>query len=159
MGASPLLSPHKVSKLVIPLFLTVKPATTHDLDVLHEIETECFTIEAFPKEQIARLLENPNTVSLGAWTHEEVAGFIIGSIEDLDETKAGHVYTLDIAVEHRRQGIGLRLLTELERIFAAKGVEMCYLEVGVDNVAARELYRKHYHKGVHGVRLVKGLKT
>ena len=156
--------------MAILLFLTVKPATINDLDVLHEIERECFTIEALPKEQIARLLENPNTVSLGAWTHEVVAGFIIGSIEDLEETKAGHVYTLDIAVKHRRRGVGLRLLTELERIFAARGVEMCYLEVGVDNVAARELYRKqgyaevealsdYYHKGGHGVRLVKRLKT
>jgi ribosomal-protein-alanine N-acetyltransferase len=148
----------------------VKPATSDDLDVLHEIERECFTMEAFPKEQMARLLENPSTVSLGAWMNHEVVGFIIGSIEDLEETKAGHVLTLDIAVKHRRRGIGLRLLTELERIFAAKGVEMCYLEVGVDNVAARELYRKqgytevetlsdYYHKGVHGVRLAKRLKT
>ncbi|MDH5449294.1 MAG: GNAT family N-acetyltransferase [Candidatus Bathyarchaeota archaeon] len=156
--------------MAVLLFLKVKPATINDLDVLHEIERECFTIEALPKEQIARLLENPNTISLGAWILEEVAGFIIGSIEDLDETKAGHVYTLDIAVKHRRQGIGLRLLTELERIFTAKGVETCYLEVGVDNVAARELYRKqgytevdtlsdYYHKGGHGVRLVKRLKT
>ena len=148
----------------------MKSATINDLDALHEIEKECFTLEAFPKEQIARLLEHPNTVSLGAWTNQEIAGFIIGSIKELEEIRAGHVLTLDIAVKHRRRGIGLRLLVELERAFVARNVEMCYLEVGVDNVAARELYRKqgytevetlrdYYDKGEHGVRLVKRLKT
>ena len=165
---SPSLSTHKASKLVIRLSLTVKSATINDLDALHEIEKECFTIEAFPKEQIARLLGHPDTISLGAWLNQKVAGFIIGSIKELEETRGGHILTLDIAVKHRRRGIGLRLLMELERVLVAKGVEMCYLEVDIDNVAARELYRKqgyaevealrdYYHKGSHGVRLAKRL--
>jgi len=148
----------------------VKLATIDDLENLHKIERECFTIEAFTKEQMIRLLENPHTVSLVAWIKRNVAGFIIGSIENRDKTKAGHVYTLDVAVKHRRRGVGLRLLKELEHIFVKRDVKICYLEVRLDNVAARELYRRqdytevapltdYYYKGVHGVRLEKKLET
>jgi len=148
----------------------VKLATIGDLENLHKIERECFTIEAFTKEQITRLLKSPRTVSLVAWINREVAGFIIGSIENLDGTKAGHVYTLDVAVKHRRKGVGLRLLKGLEDIFAKKSVKTCYLEVRLDNMAARELYRRqgytevapltdYYYKGIHGVRLEKILET
>lgn len=152
------------------LSITVKIATINDLENLHKIERECFTIEAFTKGQMTRLLESPHAVSLVAWVNGDVAGFIIGSIEKIDKTKAGHVYTLDVAVKHRRRGIGLRLLNELEGVFAKKGVKICYLEVRLDNVAARELYRKqgytevapltdYYYKGIHGIRLEKKLET
>jgi len=152
------------------LSLTVKPATIHNLETLHKIERECFTIEAFTKEQITRLLESSRTVSLVALLNGEVAGFIIGSIENLNEAKSGHVYTLDVATKHRRRGIGLRLLKELEDIFAKRGAKVCYLEVRLDNLAARELYRKqgytevapltdYYYKGIHGVRLEKILEV
>jgi len=148
----------------------VKPATIGDLEKLHKIERECFTIEAFSKEHITRLLESSRTVSLVAWIDGEVAGFIIGSIENLGKTRAGRVYTLDVAVKHRRRGVGLRLLRELERDFTKMGVKICYLEVRLDNVAARELYRKqgytevaplkdYYYKGIHGIRLEKKLET
>lgn len=150
------------------LSVTVELATIGDLEKLHKIERECFTIEAFTKEQMTRLLESPHTVSLVAQINGEVTGFIIGSIENLDKTKAGHVYTLDVAVKQRRRGIGLGLLQELEHILTKRGVKICYLEVRFDNVAARELYRKqgytevaplrdYYYKGIHGIRLEKRL--
>jgi len=152
------------------LSFTVKLATIGDLENLHKIERECFIIEAFTKKQMTRLLENPHTVSLVARINKEIAGFIIGSIENLDKTKAGHIYTLDVALKHRRRGVGLRLLKELEHIFAKREVKSCFLEVRLDNVAARELYRKqgytevaplidYYYKGIHGVRLEKKFGT
>ena len=78
------------------------------------------------------------------------------------------MYTLDIAAKHRRKGIGLRLLKELEKRFVDNGVETCYLEARRGNVAALELYQKHgytkasilknfYSKGIDGVRLMKKL--
>ena len=149
------------------LSITVQRATVNDLDLLYNIERECFTIEAFSKRHIAYLLENPNTVSLVARVNNEIAGFIIGLIQRHDKTMTGRIYTIDVAVKHRRKGVGLRLLNELERKFEKRGVKICYLEARVDNVAARELYRKHgyveveklrnYYSGAHGVRLKKKL--
>lgn len=149
------------------LSITVQRATVNDLEELYNIERECFTIEAFSKRHIAYLLENPNTVSLVARVNNEIAGFIIGLIQRHDKTITGHIYTIDVAVKHRRKGVGLRLLNELERKIEKRGVKICYLEARVDNVAARELYRRHgyieveelrdYYCGVHGVRLKKKL--
>ena len=151
-----------------PLSIIVRKATSKDLETLLNIERECFTLEAFTEKQMSYLLKSPNSVSLVAKVNDEVAGFTIGLIERHGKTKRGHVYTIDVAAKHRRMGIGLKLLGELERIFVEKGVETCYLEARVDNRAARELYRKHgyieleplenfYSIGVHGIRLKKEL--
>lgn len=147
--------------------ITIQRATIRDLETLYQIERECFTIEAFSKQQIAYLLENPNAVSLVAQINSEIAGFIIGLTQRIDKMITGYVYTLDVAVKYRRKGVGLRLLDELERIFVKRGAKICYLEARVGNVAARELYRKHgylevkklkkYYRGMHGIRLEKKL--
>jgi len=150
------------------LSITIHQATVDDLEALYRIERECFTVEAFTKEQIVYFLENTNAVSLIAQVNDEIAGFIIGLIHEYGKTRTGHVYTIDVAVKYRRMGVGVRLLEELERIFIRRRVTVCYLEARLDNVAARELYRKHgyteverlkdyYSRGTHGVRLVKKL--
>jgi len=149
------------------LSITIQRATINDLETLYQIERECFTIEAFGKQHIAYLLENPNAVSLVAQINNAIAGFIIGLIHRHYGKITGRVYTLDVAVKYRRKGVGLKLLDEIERIFVKRGVKTCYLEVRKDNVAALELYRKQgyveveelkdYYKGVHGVRLEKKL--
>jgi ribosomal-protein-alanine acetyltransferase len=152
------------------LSVTLQQATVDDLETLYEIERECFTTEAFTREQITYLVQNPNAVSLIAQIDGENAGFIIGLTYRGDKMKIGHIYTIDVAVKHRRKGVGLRLLKELEKIFVEKGVETCYLEVRTDNVAARELYSKqgyietkrlkgYYPKGAHGVQLKKKLRV
>jgi len=149
------------------LSITIQQATINNLETLYQIERECFTLEAFNKQHITYLLQNPNAVSLVAKINNAIAGFIIGLIHRRDEKITGRVYTLDVAVTYRRKGVGLKLLDEIERIFAKRGVKICYLEVRKDNVAALELYRKHgyveveelkdYYKGAHGVRLKKKL--
>ena len=147
--------------------ITIERATINDLETLYQIERECFTIEAFTKQHLTYLLENPKVVSLVAQINNSIAGFIIGLIHRHDEEITGRIYTLDVAVKYRRIGIGLKLLDEIERKFAKRGVTICYLEVRKDNMAALELYRKHgyieveelkhYYKGAHGVRLEKKL--
>jgi len=148
--------------------VSIQPATIKDLETLYTIERECFTSEAFTKTEIAYLLEAPNSISLIARLNDKIAGFTIGLIHDYDKIRAAYVYTIDVAIKYRRRGVGLRLLTELERAFIKRGAKICYLETRLDNVAALELYRKHgfveavtlrdhYSLGTHGVQLVKRL--
>ena len=149
--------------------ISVQQATMNELESLYEIERECFTAEAFGKKQIASLLLDPASVGILAMVNGEVAGFTIGLVHVAeDEEKTGHIYTLDVAIRYRRKGIGSRLLEEIERIFTENGVNSCYLEMRVDNVAAQMLYRKHgylevetldnyYQRGVHAIRLKKML--
>jgi len=149
--------------------LKIEQAKLNDLDALYKIERECFTTEAFTREHIAYLLQSPNAVNLVAKANHEIVGFIVGMIEGYGGVTVGHVYTIDVAVKHRRAGVGLRLLDELERVFLERGVKTSYLEVRIDNKAARELYRKKgytelepledfYARGRHGLRMKKELK-
>jgi len=150
------------------LSIHIKRATTDNLETLYSIERECFTLEAFTKEQLMYLLENSKSISLIAQIDNEIAGFIIGLIYDHGTIRTGQVYTIDVAIKHRRKGVGLELLKGLEQRFVENGVEICYLEARRENVAALELYRKHgytevdvlesfYSEGVDGVRLMKKL--
>jgi len=148
--------------------ITVRQAEVGDLQVLWKIEKECFRVEAFTKEQIAHILKSPAGVSLVAQIDHAIVGFILGLIYEFDEIKAGHIFTIDVLVEHRRKGVASRLLGEFERSLIKKDVRTCFLEVRADNVAARRLYRKHgytevkrlkdyYGDGVDGLRLKKSL--
>jgi len=149
--------------------LKIEKARINDLDALHRIERECFTSEAFTREHIAYLLESPSAVNLVAKANHEIVGFIVGLIENIGRVTVGHVITIDVAPKHRRIGVGLRLLDELEHLFLEGGVKTSYLEVRTDNKAARELYRKkgyteleplenYYARGRHGLRMKKELK-
>ena len=148
--------------------ITIRRASLKDLDILCEIERECFPSEAFTQEQIGYLLRAPMGVSLIAEIDHETVGFIIGLIQGYGNARVGHIFTLDVLTRHRRRGVASRLLNDLERIFRERGVQTSHLEVRADNLAAQELYRKHgytdvgvlknyYGRGIHGVQLKKNL--
>ena len=147
--------------------LRIEEASLSDLSRLFEIEKECFTKEAFTKEQISYLLTDHNNVSLTAKINDEIVGFIIGRIYVHEKPVVGHVLTIDVSPEHRRRGIGLKLLKAVENVFRKRNVAICYLEAREDNVAALNLYRKqgygrvkklkNYYGYVHGIRFKKVL--
>ena len=145
--------------------LMVEKASIKDLDKLFEIEGKCFGFEAFTKEQLAYLLFDRNNVSLIAKINGEIVGFIIGRINFNGGQTVGHVLTVDVSPKHRRKGVGLKLLTEIEKVFKERGVKICYLEAREDNFAALNLYQKkrykrvkklrNYYGYVHGIRFMK----
>lgn len=145
----------------------IAKADITNLETLYNIEKECFTCEAFSKRQVASLLKSPNTLSLMAKLDGEVVGFIIVLTYKRKKHRLAHVYTLDVAAKARKKGIGVKLLEASEQILKRSGVEECVLEVRVDNVAARELYRKlgyvegellkAFYPSVDGIRMKKRL--
>lgn len=147
--------------------ITTRKAKLDDLEALYGIEKECFTLEAFSKNQIALLLRNPDMISLLAQMVGRVVGFIIALVYEGEREKIGHIITLDVAVKARKKGVGLKLVKDLERILRSQKVKTCYLEVRVDNMAARELYRKlgyvetkllkNFYPEADGVRMKKPL--
>jgi ribosomal-protein-alanine N-acetyltransferase len=147
--------------------VAVKEALLKHLDKLCEIETKCFQEEAFTKEQIAQLLTDYNSVSFVAKVNDEIVGFIMGRAYIDRKPAVGRVLTIDVLAEHRRKGIGVKLLQEVERVFRNERVELCYLEAREDNIAALNLYQKHgykrvgklknYYRNANAVRLTKSL--
>ena len=149
--------------------ILIEPTSLKDLDMLNRIEKACFTSEPYTREQLAYLLKSPNAISLVAKEDNETAGFIIGMKENYGKTTVGHIVTIDVLPKHRRAGVGLQLLDKLEKEVVGEGVKTIYLEVRIDNQAARRLYAKkgyteleplenYYNKGKHGLRMKKEFK-
>jgi ribosomal-protein-alanine N-acetyltransferase len=128
------------------LSFKIRKATIDDLSSLHKIEAECFTDEAFTKNQLEYCLKSSDFITLVAQADGETVGFITGSMEILAGETAGHIYTLDVKQRHRKKGFGGRVLDAFELALAEKGARMIYLEVRVDNIPARKLYFKHGYK-------------
>lgn len=147
--------------------ITIEDASFGDLERLYQIETECFNEEAFTKRQIARLLEDYNSISLVARVEGQIVGFVIGVIFADRKALHGHIYTIEVLPGHRRRGIGEKLLLEIESVFRQKDVEASSLEVRENNAAAIGMYRKlgyetvgklkNYYRNAHGVYLRKRL--
>lgn len=147
--------------------IQIEDASLKYLDKLVDIEKQCFTSEAFSRQQISYLLTDFNTISLVAKVNGEIAGFVILQLETQDNVMFGHIITLNVAESFRMKGVAQRLLGECEDILKSRGVLECRLEVRQDNVAAINLYKRlgyvelglleRYYGRKHGLYLKKNL--
>jgi ribosomal-protein-alanine N-acetyltransferase len=145
--------------------IKIESATITFLDKFYEIEEQCFDQEAFTKRQISYLLTDYNTIALMAKTDSDIAGFIITQVEVEEDSEFGRIITINVAPNHRRQGIATKLLHEIEKLLKQKGITQCRLEVREDNKHALKLYQKlgyltvgileNYYGKKHGLYLKK----
>lgn len=70
---------------------------------------------------------------------EKIIGTVIGGFDG----RRGLLYHLAVAKEFRGQGIGTRLLEEVEHRLRAKGCLKCYLMVTPENDEAAQYYQRH----------------
>lgn len=126
--------------------VVVEKAELKDLDILHKIERESFSENAFPKSFLKYLIVQHNSVFLKAKINDEIVGCIAGLPQN--PYSISRVYTLEVKPEFRRKGIASKLLQTLENEFKKRGVTLTILEVEVDNTAALNLYRKFGYKTV-----------
>ncbi|MFC0634059.1 ribosomal protein S18-alanine N-acetyltransferase [Brevundimonas balnearis] len=87
--------------------------------------------DPWPEDAFAQLLAQPTTR-----VHAAPHGFILTRLT-VDEAE---ILTLAVDPERRRAGIGRGLIDEAAAALAAEGATRLFLEVAVDNVAARALY-------------------
>lgn len=74
----------------------------------------------------------------------ESAGKIIGSVIGGFDGRRGLIYHLAVSPSFRGQGVGSRLMDEVESRLRAKGCLKCYLLVTVDNSEVEDYY---LHRG------------
>ncbi len=143
----------------------IETASLKLLDQLFKIEEKCFDQEAFSKRQIAYLLTDYNTIALAAKADNNIVGFIIAQVEVEENTEFGHIITINVTPNFRRQKIATRMLHELENLLKQKSINECRLEVREDNHAAIKLYHtlgyqtvgklERYYGTKHGLYLKK----
>ena len=90
--------------------------------------------------EIGKKLERDSDLFLVA----ESAGKIIGSVIGGFDGRRGLIYHLAVASTFRGQGVGSRLMDEVESRLRAKGCLKCYLLVTVDNSEVDDYY---LHRG------------
>ncbi len=124
-----------------PDTIKVRFAGTDDIDAMAAIYAESF--EDFqPKLAVEQYLRPRGSWALLAFSTLEdqakPAGFIITRCA-ADEAE---VFSIGVARKFRRHGIGLVLLDAMNGVAAIQGAREVFLEVGIDNQAARALYSK-----------------
>jgi ribosomal-protein-alanine N-acetyltransferase len=73
---------------------------------------------------------------------DEVAGFIVGGLEDTGEEVYGHICNLAVRKCFRNLGIGASLVRRIEHQFALEAASGVQLEVRISNKNAQAFYKK-----------------
>lgn len=89
-------------------------------------------------EEIAKKASRDPDLFLVAEDGERIVGSVIGGYDG----RRGLLYHLAVAQDIRGQGLGGRLLEEVEIRLRAKGCLKCYLLVTLDNPEVEEFYKK-----------------
>jgi ribosomal-protein-alanine N-acetyltransferase len=111
-----------------------------DFESIWELDQACFPPGiAYSRSELRAFLSRKGAETIVAERDGRVVAFVLGWRRNRTE---GHVITLDVAATVRRQGLGRRLLSEVERRFREAGVTRVQLETAVANRTAIEFYER-----------------
>ena len=113
----------------------VKANISHIKEIA-KMESEIFS-DPWSEDAIRSLLVSEFSYSFVAIRDEEIVGYFLGSCI----VPEGEVFRIAVKKDHRRRGIGYRLLSEVISRGRADGIEFFFLEVRSQNDGARGLYR------------------
>jgi ribosomal-protein-alanine N-acetyltransferase len=115
-----------------------------DLDGIFRLDEVCFTPEfRFDRESMREFAEKRNAVvQVAEEVCGRIAGFVIAHIERIASGWRAYVVTLDVAPEHRRKGLAMRLMREAESRAVAAGAHWIQLHVFTGNEGAIRFYER-----------------
>jgi ribosomal-protein-alanine N-acetyltransferase len=148
-----------------------------DFEALWQIDQKCFPPGiAYSRAELSVYVSAPGIFALVAETssadaenshliQHEIVGFIVAQS---NPRGIGHIITIDVLPEGRRNGIGSTLLTAAEQRLRSAHCDRIRLETAVDNEAALDFYKRHgyaitktipgyYATGVDAFVLIKSL--
>ncbi len=101
--------------------------------------------ENWQSEAVARRLEDifqtPGFYGLLCQIEGETTGFVLGNIEQWDETKHFHLREMCVIIVQQRRGVGAALMNALEENLASEGVQKLYLHTARET-PAQSFYEK-----------------
>ena len=137
-----------------------------DFQSLWQLDQECFPPGiAYSRSELRGFLAAKTAETIVVECDGRIVAFVLGWRQGRTE---GHVITLDVTTSARRQGLGRRLMAELEGRLRAAGVKRVQLEAAVTNTLAIRFYerlgyrkvaelRGYYGPGLHAWRMQKTL--
>jgi len=156
---------HRPSGLASMSASILRDCRDADFEAIWALDQECFPPGiAYSRSELRAFLSASQAEAIVAERHGRVIAFVLGGRRG----RAGHVITLDVAARARRQGVGRRLLVELERRLGAAGATRVELETAVGNRTAIVFYESlgyrkvahldgYYGPGLHAWRMAKRL--
>ena len=124
---------------------TIRDYRAQDFERLWEIDHLCFPAGiAYSRHELGVYIRRRNAFTLVA---EERSNRIIGYlVADVGRKKIGHIITIDVLADARKQRVGTILLEAAEQRLTSLGCRLVYLETAVDNAPAISFYKRHdYH--------------
>jgi ribosomal-protein-alanine N-acetyltransferase len=123
--------------------ITLRPYQQHDFEALHRLDQSCFPSGvAYSRMALDYFLTLPSAVCDLAVEGQRIVGFILSEQNPLQ----AHVITLDVAPEHRRQGIGSTLLVEHERNLTLHDLRSVRIETAIENAVAVAFWQRHGYR-------------
>ena len=124
------------------LKIKIRRASIKDFKAVKRIEYLSFK-NPYSDYYLKRLLNgNLADLSLIAEIDNNPIGYVIARREFRENEIIGHVIAIAVHPEHRRKGIGRKLMETVLQEFKKLGVKKVYLEVRVNNLPALRLYEK-----------------
>jgi len=118
----------------------IRPATPADIPAIRTLERAAETAAHWTERDYGALFASdaPKRLTLVAYDEELLGGFAVARCGP-DEWEIENVV---VAPEHRRRGIGSRLVREIMRMAVQGEAGLVLLEVRESNLAARHLYEQ-----------------
>jgi ribosomal-protein-alanine N-acetyltransferase len=117
---------------------------TEDFEVLWRIDQKCFAPGiAYPRRELAAYIQRRGSFTIVAEPAKEpraVVGFIVA---EASRRGVGHIITIDVLPDSRRDGLGSKLLTAAEGRLQQVPCHTVMLETAVDNNSALAFYKRH----------------
>ncbi len=121
--------------------VTFRFASNDDIDAMAAIYAESFD-DLQPRLSIEQYLRPKRTWALLAFVNAGTQAVPAGYIITRCVADEAEIFSIGVAREFRRRGVGLALLNAMNGMAATQGAHTVFLEVGIDNRAARALYSK-----------------
>lgn len=121
--------------------ISVRFAETDDLDAMAGIYAESFD-DFQPRLSIEQYLRPPGTWALIALARIDGVDIPAGYVLTRNAADEAEVFSIGVARAFRKRGVGTALMATMDEIARLRGARSVFLEVGIDNRAARALYSK-----------------
>lgn len=127
--------------------LRIRESGLADFDQLWRIDQQCFTSGiAYSREELEQYMRIRGAFTLAGERVEDgqegIVGFVLAT---RDRRGTGHIITIDVLEQARRQKLGSQLLQAAEARLAEQACTRVLLEVAVDNRAAIAFYKRHQY--------------
>jgi ribosomal protein S18 acetylase RimI-like enzyme len=96
-----------------------------------------------PRKAPDLVIDKKRSVDDGLFFVAEKRGAVAGTVMAGYDGHRGWIYSLAVHLDHRRQGIGSRLLAHAERTLTDRGCVKVNLQILADNAGVQAFYETH----------------